>query len=433
MNVNKSIKIITLGCKVNQYESEKIRAQFLENGYISVEGEQADVCIINSCTVTHIADRKTRSTIRKIKRNSPNCVVVVTGCYVQTNIDELMKISEIDVLVDNTGKERIFDLVLTHTNERIVSQGDIFKESEYSKSGKLVSVQEQTRGFIKIQDGCNNFCSYCKIPFARGKSRSRSFEEVVTECQELSHRGYQEIVVIGINLSHYGEDLESKRSFIELLRAIVQIEGIKRIRIGSLYPEQITLEFVELMSFEPKMMPHIHLSLQSCSDSVLKGMNRHYSVNEVEDKITLLNSISNMRITSDIIVGFPSEGKEEFEESYQFLKQSKLSECHVFPYSKRENTKAASMVSKASPAEVSERVERMLALSNEKMHTFSQKMVGRECELLIENSEKGSLVGYSGNYVKVKILKPSSSIESGSLVNVKIVGIDDSILVGEII
>ncbi|MCX5773993.1 MAG: tRNA (N(6)-L-threonylcarbamoyladenosine(37)-C(2))-methylthiotransferase MtaB [Fusobacteria bacterium] len=431
MNLNKQIRIITLGCKVNQYESEKIRSQFTQNGYITSDDECVDVCIINSCTVTHIADKKTRSVIRKIKRNNPQGIVAVTGCYVQTNMEELMLIPEIDILVDNTKKEKIYELIESYRGKKIISKGDIFKEDTFSKSGKLVSIQEKTRGYIKIQDGCNNFCSYCKIPFARGKSRSRKLSEIISEAQELERLGYKEVVIIGINLAQYGLDI-GEVTLEDVIVTVSKLEGIKRIRVGSIYPEQITDEFLKIFNENPKMMPHVHLSLQSCCDGVLKEMHRNYFVSEIEKKLTALNEIQNMRVTADIIVGFPTEGESEYLECYQFIEKSCLSECHLFPYSKREKTKAAGFVSQSTHEIVNERSDRLLKLSKDKLTHYSKNMVGKSTSVLIEKIEKNNAVGYSDNYLKVKIVDISSEIQENTLVEVEIIDYIE-ILIGKIV
>ena len=314
MSFNKKVAFYTLGCKVNQYETESIKNQLIKKGYEEVSFEdKADIYIVNSCTVTSVADRKTRNMLRRAKKINPNGAVIVTGCYAQTNSKELLEMEDIDYVVGNTDKSGIVNFIEDIENRTMekLKNHNIFLDSEYTEY-EFATLREMSRAYVKIQDGCNNFCSYCKIPFARGKSRSRQKDNILKEITKLSQEGFKEIILIGINLGAYGEDLENGGNFEDLLKDILKIEGIERVRIGSVYPDKISDEFIEMFS-NPKLMPHLHISLQSCDDTVLKRMRRKYGSSLIEERLTKLRkAVPNMEYTADVIVGFPGESQEMF-------------------------------------------------------------------------------------------------------------------------
>lgn len=361
MSFNKRVAFYTLGCKVNQYETESLKNKLIKLGYEEVPfDESADFYVVNSCTVTSIADRKTRNILRRAKKANENSKVIVTGCYAQTNGKELLNIDEVDYVVGNSNKTEVIDLIENTLGKKEISSlvvNDIFKEDEYREL-EFSTFREMSRAYIKIQDGCNNFCSYCKIPFGRGKSRSRKLENIIEEAKKLAEEGFKEIILIGINLGAYGEDFEEKINFEDLLEEIVKVEGITRIRIGSMYPDKINDRFVKIMKNNKKIMPHLHISLQSCNDIVLKAMRRKYGTDLIREKLSLLRkNIKNIEYTADVIVGFPGETEEMYEDSKNMIKEIGFSTLHVFPYSERENTLAATFSGKVSPAEKKEEQE----------------------------------------------------------------------------
>ena len=359
MNLNKKVAFYTLGCKVNQYETESLKNTLVGLGYENVEFEEkADFYVVNSCTVTSIADKKTRNILRRAKKNNPDSKVIVTGCYAQTNGEELLKIEEVDYAVGNSNKKGVVNLI--EEIERGVSSrlvvSNIFQEDKYEELD-FGTLREMSRAYIKIQDGCNNFCSYCKIPFGRGKSRSREFANIINEAKVLSKEGYKEIILIGINLGEYGRDLENKVEFEDLLEELTKIEEIKRIRIGSVYPDRITDRFIETMK-NSKIMPHLHISLQSCDDDILKEMRRNYGKELIEEKLNKLRKeIPGMEYTADVIVGFPGEKENNYKNTKNVIEKLKFSDLHVFPYSERENTLAVTFKNQVPIKERKERAE----------------------------------------------------------------------------
>ena len=340
MNLNKKVAFYTLGCKVNQYETESLKTKLTKLGYEDVDFDgYSDFYIVNSCTVTSIADKKTRNILRRAKRHNPNGKVIVTGCYAQTNGEELLKIDEVDYVVGNTNKEGIVTLIegLKSKEPNHLMVSDIFQEDKYQEL-EFSTLREMSRAYIKIQDGCNNFCSYCKIPFGRGKSRSRNFENIISEAKKLVEEGYKEIILIGINIGDYGKDLEGDIVFEDLLESLTKIDGITRIRLGSIYPDRITDRFISVMK-NPKIMPHLHISLQSCDDDVLRAMRRKYGVELIKERLQKLKSeVENIEYTADVIVGFPGETEKMYENTKEAIKEIGFSSLHVFPYSERKNS-----------------------------------------------------------------------------------------------
>ena len=399
-----------LGCKVNAYETEAMQQLLEENGYEIVPfKEGADVYIINTCTVTNMADRKSRQMLHRAKKMNPDAIVVAAGCYVQAKeasgeIDE-----SIDIVIGNNKKKDLIQ-ILDGFYEKKQGQNkaviDINHTHEYEEM-HLNKTAEHTRAYIKVQDGCNQFCTYCIIPFARGRVRSRAKEDVVREVTELAANGYQEVVLTGIHLSSYGVDLENE-NLLSLILAVNEIEGIKRIRLGSLEPRIITEDFVKTISGLEKMCPHFHLSLQSGCDATLKRMNRKYTSGEYYDRCQILRKyFDHPALTTDVIVGFPGETEEEFEASYAFVDRVDFYETHIFKYSKREGTKAAVMDGQIDEKIKGERSARMIALGERKKKAYEDSFIGKEVEVLFEERAqiegKAVMTGHTKEYMKIAL------------------------------
>ena len=430
MSFNKKVAFYTLGCKVNQYETESIKNQLIKKGYEEVSFEdKADIYIVNSCTVTSVADRKTRNMLRRAKKINPNGAVIVTGCYAQTNSKELLEMEDIDYVVGNTDKSGIVNFIEDIENRTMekLKNHNIFLDSEYTEY-EFATLREMSRAYVKIQDGCNNFCSYCKIPFARGKSRSRQKENILKEITKLSQEGFKEIILIGINLGAYGEDLENGGNFEDLLKDILKIEGIERVRIGSVYPDKISDEFIEMFS-NPKLMPHLHISLQSCDDTVLKRMRRKYGSSLIEERLTKLRrAVPNMEYTADVIVGFPGESQEMFQNSYNLIDKIGFSGLHIFQYSDRENTLASTFEDKIDPKVKKERADELEKLKEIMAERERKKYLDRELKVLVEEEKDGYLYGYSENYLRVKFKGKATSLNH--IVSVKIDSLEKEMLIG---
>ena len=430
MSFNKKVAFYTLGCKVNQYETESIKNQLIKKGYEEVSFEdKADIYIVNSCTVTSVADRKTRNMLRRAKKINPNGAVIVTGCYAQTNSKELLEMEDIDYVVGNTDKSGIVNFIEDIENRTMekLKNHNIFLDSEYTEY-EFATLREMSRAYVKIQDGCNNFCSYCKIPFARGKSRSRQKDNILKEITKLSQEGFKEIILIGINLGAYGEDLENGGNFEDLLKDILKIEGIERVRIGSVYPDKISDEFIEMFS-NPKLMPHLHISLQSCDDTVLKRMRRKYGSSLIEERLTKLRrAVPNMEYTADVIVGFPGESQEMFENSYNLIDKIGFSGLHIFQYSDRENTLASTFEDKIDPKVKKERADELEKLKEIMAERERKKYLDRELKVLVEEEKGGYLYGYSENYLRVKFKGKATSLNH--IVSVKIDSLEKEMLIG---
>lgn len=404
--MSKKVALHNLGCKVNAYETQAMETKLKDAGYIIVSfKEMADYYIINTCTVTNIADRKSRQMLHKAKKINPKGIVVAAGCYVETSMDEIDPV--IDIVVGNNKKKDIVDILNAYQREVAQIQYetvDINQTSEYEEMS--VGVTDHVRANIKVQDGCNQFCSYCIIPYARGRVRSRGKEAVIKEVTQLSFNGYQEVVLTGIHLSSYG--LDTKDSLLALIKGVCKVEGIRRVRIGSLEPRIITEEFVKELAEEEKLCPHFHLSLQSGCDSTLKRMNRKYSTKEYEKACILLrNYFQDVTLTTDVIVGFPGETKEEFEESKAFIDRNDFYETHVFKYSKREGTNAAKMDNQVSDSEKARRSSELLALSKIKKTAYQKHLIGETREILVEEAIKRNgktwQVGYTKEYIRLGI------------------------------
>jgi threonylcarbamoyladenosine tRNA methylthiotransferase MtaB len=404
----KKAALHNLGCKVNAYETEAMQQMLEQNGYEIVSfTEKADVYIINTCTVTNIADRKSRQMLHKAKKRNKDAIVVATGCYAQASKEQIELDDCVDIIVGNNKKKDIIAILEEYESKRELQHViDINHTNEYEEL-ELNSSLEHTRAIIKVQDGCNQFCSYCIIPFARGRVRSRKSESVMNEVKRLAEKGFKEVVLTGIHLSSYGVDLE-KESLLSLIVLVSKVEGIERIRLGSLEPRIITEEFAKTIAGIDKMCPHFHLSLQSGCDATLKRMNRRYSAKEYYEKCCLLRKyFDHPAITTDVIVGFPGETEEEFQITKEFVTKVNFYEMHVFKYSKRQGTKAAEMENQVGEQVKNLRSQELLNITGRQSDEYVKTLLGKELEVLME--EKTTIngteyyVGHSKEYVKVVV------------------------------
>ena len=396
------VAFITLGCKVNQYETNSMTQEFIKNGYEIVDHtEKADIYIINTCTVTNMADRKSRQMLRRVKELNPQAIVVACGCYVQVAKSELEKIEEIDLILGNNEKKDIVKHVesyISKNNSKIQVQ-DIMNQKEYVEFGN-VTYTEKTRAVIKVQDGCDRFCSYCIIPYARGRVRSRKPESVIKEIKEIAKKGIKEVVITGIHVASYGKDFKEEYRLIDLLEEINKIEGIHRIRLGSLEPLLITEEFLKRLVKLEKICHHFHLSLQSGCNETLKRMNRRYTCEEFKNITELLRKYyDDVNLCTDIIVGFPGETDEEFNKTYEFLKEIKFYKMHIFKYSPRKGTKAAQMSKQIDGKIKEQRSQKLVELSNKNEKEYNKKYIGKAVEILFEEEKEGIYKGHTANYI----------------------------------
>ena len=400
----KKVALHNLGCKVNAYKTEAMQEMLEKNGYEIVPfKEGADIYIINTCTVTNMADRKSRQMLHRAKKMNPNALVVATGCYVQAKENSGEVDECIDVIIGNNKKKDLIEILEQHIRKAVI---DINHTKEYEEM-HLSKTAEHTRAYIKVQDGCNQFCTYCIIPFARGRVRSRAKEDVIREVTDLANNGYKEVVLTGIHLSSYGVDLEGE-DLLSLILAVNDVAGIERIRLGSLEPRIITEEFAKTIAGLTKMCPHFHLSLQSGCDETLRRMNRRYTSEEYYEKCQLLRKyFDNPALTTDNIVGFPGETEEEFEKSKAFVDKVDFYETHVFKYSKRQGTKAAVMENQVPEQIKTQRSNILLELDAKKREKYESNFVGKDVEVLMEESVQINgetfQVGHTKEYVKIAL------------------------------
>lgn len=410
----KKVAFITLGCKVNQYETNAMTQQFLQKDYEIVEHtEKADIYIVNTCTVTNMSDRKSRQMLRRVKELNHGAIVVACGCYVQVAREEIEKIEEIDLVLGNNEKKEIVEIIEKYIekNEKHIEMEDVMHQKEYVELGEI-TYTEKTRAVIKVQDGCDRFCSYCIIPYARGRVRSRKPEKVIEEIEKIAQEGIQEVVITGIHIASYGKDFKKEYKLIDLLEEINQIKGIQRIRLGSIEPLLITEEFVTRLSKLEKICHHFHLSLQSGCDETLKRMNRRYTTQEFREIVERLRkNYEDVILTTDIIVGFPLESQEEFEKTYQFLQEIKFYKMHIFKYSPRKGTKAAQMEGQIDGNIKEERSQKLIKLSNKNEKDYNEEYVGKEVEVLFEEEKNRYYQGHTKNYI-LALVKSKENLEN---------------------
>ena len=423
------IGFCTLGCKVNQYETEAIREIFINNGWQASDfNDTCDAYLINTCSVTHLSDRKSRQMIRRAHQKNPRAVIAVCGCYAQMSPEEVAGIPGVDIVIGTKNKLMAYELIAKGKKANIVTPVD----KEDYEDMEITLFESKTRAIIKAQDGCNNFCAYCIIPYARGRIRSRALQSIYDECLRLSEKGFLEIVLAGIHICSYGKDMENT-SLLTLLQKIHEIDGIKRIRLSSIEPNAFTDEFIEALKRLPKVCHHFHISLQSGCDETLKRMNRRYDsgfYKEITRKLT--EAFSDCTITTDLIVGFPGESDEEFNKSFEFIKSIPFYQIHTFKYSIREGTRAATMENQISPEVKEERSKRVIELSLNKEDEFKKKFITTETYIIPEViTKEGFYMGHTANYLPVYV-KSDEDIRD-ILVKVKITDYKNSKLIGEII
>ena len=415
--MKKTVSFYTLGCKVNQYETNAMEQQFIKNNYEIVENTQkADIYVINTCTVTNMAERKSRQMLRRVKEINPSAVLVVCGCYAQVAKNELEQIPEIDIILGINEKNEIVQIVENYM-EKMAEQDkksqeaeidDVSKQKEFLDFGD-VTYTEKNRAVVKVQDGCNMFCSYCIIPYARGRIRSRKIESVVSEIEKIAKEGIKEVVITGIHVASYGKDFDNENTskkirLIDLLEAINKIDGIDRIRLSSLEPTIVDEKFATRLSKLDKICDHFHLSLQSGCDETLKRMNRKYTTQIYRDAVaTLRKYYPEASFTTDVIVGFPSETDEEFAKTYEFLKEIDFYRLHVFKYSPRRGTVAEKMLNQIDGNKKEERSNKLIELSNSMENKHNQSYIGKTVKVLFEEFEDGFFKGHTTNYMMVKV------------------------------
>ncbi|MCI8587495.1 MAG: tRNA (N(6)-L-threonylcarbamoyladenosine(37)-C(2))-methylthiotransferase MtaB [Clostridia bacterium] len=437
------VAFLTLGCKVNQYETNAMAQKFKEQGYEVTEYEandikgkiETDIYVINTCTVTNISDRKSRQILRKVKEHNKKAIVVATGCYAQVAKEILEQMEEIDLVLGNNEKKDIVKYIEKFKEDynKITKVEETFKSKEFCEFG-TTTYTEKTRAAIKVQDGCDRFCTYCIIPYARGRVRSREPKRVIEEIKEIAQKGIKEVVITGIHIASYGKDFNAKYELIDLLEKINEIEGIKRIRLGSIEPTLITDEFIERLKRLKKVCHHFHLSLQSGCNETLARMNRKYSIEEFEKVVERLrNTYNDVILTTDIIVGFPGETEEEFRQTKKFLEEIKFYKMHIFPYSQRKGTKAAEMQKQVDGNIKEKRTKELIEISNKNQLEYNKKYCGKQVEVLIEEKEKGIYKGHTSNYILVKIKDIEDNNLENKIEKVQIEEANETNLIGKLL
>lgn len=419
------VGICSLGCKVNIYESELVTNILKNNNYKIVDFEdKADIYIINTCSVTNESDKKSRKMINRAKKNNPNAIIIVMGCYSQVNSQDI----DVDIVLGNKDKSKIVEIIEEYlkTKEKKKIIYDLTKV-DFEKM-EITNFDNHTRAFVKIQDGCNAFCSYCIIPYVRGRVRSKNPNDVIKEVTTLVEKGYKEIVLTGIHTGRYGTDINT--TLEELLNKLVNIPNIYRIRLSSIEINEITPGIKKLLKENKVMAKHLHIPLQSGSDKILKLMNRRYNKEEFLSMVDNLRDIPDISLTTDLIVGFPNETEEEFNETIDTLKEIGFTKIHTFPYSKRKGTPAASMDNQVSPEEKKKRVHRVLELSNKYEHNFYESKIGNIYDGVVEVHTSGTIIVHTSNFIPVII---SDKAEEGTIVNVKIERVEDLKVYGRIV
>lgn len=425
--MERTVAFYTLGCKVNQYETNAMEQQFIQNNYKIVENtEKADIYVINTCTVTNMADRKSRQMLRRVKEINQSAVIVVCGCYAQVAKTELEQIPEVDIILGINEKNKIVQIVEEYlaSKNNIIEVADVSKQKEFLDFGD-VTYTEKNRAVIKVQDGCNMFCSYCLIPYARGRIRSRKIENVVSEIEKIAKQGIKEVVITGIHVASYGKDFENENiRLINLLEEINKIEGIERIRLSSLEPTIVDEEFAQRLSKLEKICDHFHLSLQSGCDATLKRMNRKYTTARYKEATEILRKYyPNANFTTDVIVGFPGETDEEFNQTYKFLKEIEFYKMHIFKYSPRKGTVAEKLPNQVDGNIKEERSKKLIELSNNMQNEKNSQYIGKTVKVLFEEYENGYYKGHTTNYMVVKVPEKE---QDGFIDNIKDIEITEN-------
>ena len=419
------VRSICLGCKVNTYENEYIISSFKSKGYEIVD-DKADIYIINTCSVTNQSDAKSRKAINRIIRENPDSIIVVMGCFIEANKDYNQ--DGVSIIIGNKDKNKVVELVedyIKEKNKKKLLYEDFDKEFE---DMFITNMNSRTRAFVKIQDGCENFCSYCIIPYTRGKCRSKDKKKTIEEVKKLVENGYQEIVLTGIHTGHYGSDINE--SFPNLLKELVKIEGLKRLRISSIEITELDDEFLKVLESNKVIVSHMHIPLQAGTDEILKSMNRKYDTKYFKEKIAKIRKIRpDISITTDVITGFPGETEELFDDGYKFIEEIGFTKLHVFPYSRRKGTKADLMSNQIDERIKKERVNKLIELSNKLERNYLEKYLEKNAYVLIETSNDNLSVGHTDNYLKVKVNK---ELKENTIIKVKLKRIVDNYLEGEV-
>lgn len=426
--MERTVAFYTLGCKVNQYETNAMEQQFIQNNYKIVDNtEKADIYVINTCTVTNMADRKSRQMLRRVKEINQSAVIVVCGCYAQVAKKELEQIPEVDIILGINEKNKIVQIVEEYlaSKNNIIEVADVSKQKEFLDFGD-VTYTEKNRAVIKVQDGCNMFCSYCLIPYARGRIRSRKIENVVSEIEKIAKQGIKEVVITGIHVASYGKDFENENiRLINLLEEINKIEGIERIRLSSLEPTIVDEEFAQRLSKLEKICDHFHLSLQSGCDATLKRMNRKYTTARYKEATEILRKFyPNANFTTDVIVGFPGETDEEFNQTYKFLKEIEFYKMHIFKYSPRKGTVAEKLPNQVDGNIKEERSKKLIELSNNMQNEKNSQYIGKTVKVLFEEYENGYYKGHTTNYMVVKVKEKEQDGFIDNIKDIEIIGND---------
>ena len=422
------VAFYTLGCRMNQFETSALEEKFDKKGFVITDfKDKADVYIVNTCSVTNDADRTSRKILRQAKRRNPTAVVVATGCYAQVSPEQLAKIKEIDLVIGNSHKNAVYEIVEEYFNERNKEKvyiDNIFRINEF-KGFNISTFYEGARPILKVQEGCNSFCSFCIIPFARGKVRSAEINDVIEQIKTLVDNGFKEIVLTGTQLSQFGYDKQNRKdnNLYTLLKEIIKIKGLYRVRLSSMGINELEDDLIKLLTSEEKIAPHFHLSLQSGSDKVLKDMKRGYTFGEYKEKVfKILEARKDVAIGTDVITGFPTETEKDFEESFNNIKSIPFAYIHVFTYSQREGTSASKIGDRVNPVEKKKRTSLMLELSKEKSINFRKRFLDKQLEVLIISDKDGYKVGITGNYIHIKF---KSDNQINDIVKVKLVKVGE--------
>ena len=431
----KTVAFTTLGCRVNQYDTDAMRGLFLQGCYTPVDfDEKADIYVINTCSVTNMGERKSRQLIRKAKRTNEDAYIIVTGCYAQLAPEAIAAIDGVNLVIGTNNRHRVVELVeqLESTEKQISIVRNIMEQATFEEMPLYGNEIDKARAFMKIQEGCNNYCTFCIIPYTRGKLKSRRVEDIVKEAKRLVEHGYHEIVLTGIHLGNYGIELPEKPNLAGVVKALLEIPGLERIRLGSIESVEVSEELVDLMANEPRFCTHLHLPLQAGSDHILKLMNRHYNLQEFKDLIARLRSrIPGLAITTDIIAGFPGETDEDFEETMKTVEEIGFTHIHAFPYSKREGTPAAAMEDQVPEAVKKTRVALLNSLGQKGLQNFAEQMIGKPAELLIEREEDGYYLGFTNEYIHGKIKKGTTAHDVGTIIGGTVTAFDGETLIIE--
>ena len=434
VETQKTVSFITLGCKVNQYDSDAMRTLFIRNGYAPAEGDDADVYVINTCSVTSVGDRKSRQMVRRIRRAHPKAVIAVAGCYAQLAPEVFEQMGDIDVIVGHQNRTKIVEYVEAARNADgpLNEVVDIMKVKDFENMEVDPEGEVKTRAFIKVQEGCDNYCTFCIIPYARGRLKSRKQSDAVAEIRKLVARGYREVVLTGIHLGNYGKDLHDGTSLSTLVSELMQIPDLLRIRLGSIESVELSEELIQIIQDEPKVCRHLHLPIQSGSDSVLKGMNRHYRLPKYKALISeLREKIPGLALTTDLIVGFPGETEENFQETLETLKEIQFSGIHVFPYSQRTGTPAATYPNQVSNEVKKDRVHRVQELEDKIALKYRSQFLGKTVHVLAEEIKDGWYEGLTDEYIRVTI--QSEGVERGHMYEVQVEEVTDEGLIGIVV